>query len=97
MSKDIRIGIIGCGKIATVSHAPSHNAVPGVKVTALCDVVPAKMEAMRDNLAPNAALFADYHDLLAGPQDRPIGPGESSDQRGSRRPQNDFSISAIHQ
>ena len=64
MARSIRVGIIGCGKIAEVSHLPDFKAVPGVEIVALCDLVPAKMESLRDKFAPGAALFADYKKLL---------------------------------
>lgn len=60
----IRVGIIGCGMITQRSHAPSYSAIPNVSITALCDVLPERMEKVRDEHAPDAALFTDYHELL---------------------------------
>ena len=60
----IRVGIIGCGMITQRSHAPSYAAIPNVAITALCDLLPERMEKVRDEHAPDAALFTDYHELL---------------------------------
>jgi hypothetical protein len=40
----LRIGIVGAGAIAQVSHFPAFTRIPGVKVTAVCDVDRAKAE-----------------------------------------------------
>lgn len=62
--KTIRIGIIGCGMITQRSHAPRFAAVDGVQIAALCDPVAEKMAKVRDEHASQAALFADYHEML---------------------------------
>ena len=40
--REIRIGVIGVGGIAQVSHLPAYARIPGVSVTALCDLDLAK-------------------------------------------------------
>jgi UDP-N-acetylglucosamine 3-dehydrogenase len=65
MSKDLRIGIVGCGKIATVEHAPALSRLPGVRLVAFCDLVESKGQQFRDAYAPEAALFSDYDAMLA--------------------------------
>jgi UDP-N-acetylglucosamine 3-dehydrogenase len=60
----IRIGIIGCGMISQRSHAPSYAKIPGVTITALCDPVAERLDAVRAAHAPEAALFSDYRELL---------------------------------
>lgn len=42
----IKIGIIGCGKITEVRHAPEYHENPNCEITAFFDVVPEKAEAM---------------------------------------------------
>ena len=69
MARQIRIGVAGCGKIARVSHIPALNAVPGAKVTALCDSDHARMVAVEKELAPGAAMFDTYPDLVASDLD----------------------------
>jgi len=34
----VRVGIVGAGAIAQVSHFPAYHRLPGVKLTAVCDV-----------------------------------------------------------
>lgn len=65
MCADIRIGVVGCGMIATRSHVPKFNSTVGAKVTALLDIVPEKMAAMQKNLVPDAKTFDDYDTMLA--------------------------------
>lgn len=62
--KKIRVGIIGCGMITQRSHAPRFAEIPGVEITALCDLDKARMEAVQAAHAPGAALFTDYEELL---------------------------------
>ena len=57
----IRVGIIGCGMITQRNHAPAFAQVPGVTITALCDLDPERTAKVRDEHAPQAAVFADYH------------------------------------
>ncbi len=61
----LRLGIIGCGMITQRSHAPSFAQVPGVTITALCDLDTERATKVHDEHASEAALFTDYHDLLA--------------------------------
>ncbi|MEI6219531.1 MAG: Gfo/Idh/MocA family oxidoreductase, partial [bacterium] len=64
MAKDIRIGIVGCGQIATVEHAPALSRLPGVRLAAFCDIVKSKREHFRDTFAPEAAVFSSLSALL---------------------------------
>ena len=41
----MNVGIIGCGVIAP-SHIDSYNAIDGVAVTAICDLLPERMEQL---------------------------------------------------
>jgi predicted dehydrogenase len=58
-----RVGIVGTGFIARQAHIPAWNALPGARVTALCDIDPESLEAAGRE-APGAARFADYRALL---------------------------------
>jgi predicted dehydrogenase len=42
MEQQINVGIIGCGVIAP-SHIDSYNALEGVRVTTICDLLPERM------------------------------------------------------
>ena len=41
----LKIGIIGCGKIANCDHIPGYKKCPNVEIVALCDIVPEKITA----------------------------------------------------
>jgi predicted dehydrogenase len=45
MDRNLHVGIIGCGVIAP-SHIDSYLALEGVEVVAICDLLPARMEAI---------------------------------------------------
>ena len=60
----VRMGVVGCGKIATSSHMPALNKVPGARITALFDTDQSKAEAARQASAPDAEIFQDYDSLL---------------------------------
>lgn len=60
----IRVGLIGCGMITQRSHAPRLAEVPGVTITAVCDLDTERATKVRDEHAPAATLFTDYHELL---------------------------------
>jgi UDP-N-acetylglucosamine 3-dehydrogenase len=60
----IRVGIIGCGMITQRSHAPALAKVAGVTITALCDLDAERTATVRDEHAPQAAVFSDYRELL---------------------------------
>ena len=47
MSDTIRVGVVGCGKIADCNHVPELLPIAGARITALCDVVREKAEAMK--------------------------------------------------
>lgn len=60
----IRVGIIGCGMITQRSHAPGFAKIPNVALAALCDTDPERMAKVRDEHAPEAELFEDYHEMV---------------------------------
>lgn len=63
----IRVGIVGCGKIAEKNHIPGFLGVEGFKITALCDILPERM-AEKQGMFPElkaAACFTRDADLFA--------------------------------
>ena len=64
MSKKIRAGVIGCGKIAERLHVPDYAVCPYAEIAALCDVLPAKAKALAGKWAPHAAIYTDYRKML---------------------------------
>ncbi len=64
MSKTIRVGVIGTGGIATAQHIPGYQALEGVEIAALCDVVPGRAAAVAEGV-PGARPYVDYREMLA--------------------------------
>ena len=61
----IRVGIIGCGKIAQVRHIPEYAANPHVEVYGFYDINQARTEELAKKYGGKA--FASYEELLADP------------------------------
>jgi predicted dehydrogenase len=59
----IRVGVIGTGGIATQQHIPGYQAVPGVEIAALCDVVPGRA-AEAATKVPGARAYTDFREML---------------------------------
>ncbi len=60
----LRIGLIGCGRIARQAHLPVLAGLPGAELVALAEA-DATRRAACHSLAPSAVAFTDYRDLLA--------------------------------
>jgi len=65
MTEPIRIGIIGCGKIATVDHVPGYQSIKGVRIVSLLDVKERQVEALRKARDLNAKGYMDPEAFLA--------------------------------
>ena len=62
----IKVGIIGCGKIAQVRHIPEYAANPHAEVYGFYDINLARAEALAKQYGGKA--FASYEELLADPE-----------------------------
>lgn len=60
----LRIGVLGCGRIALGTHLPLLSAIPGVKLTAVAEPDPALLQRALI-IAPGAAPLADWRDVIA--------------------------------
>lgn len=60
---DLRLGVIGCGQIAEHVHIPVLDRLPGVRVTALCDVDASRVNHVLSR-APEAVAFTDHRRML---------------------------------
>jgi predicted dehydrogenase len=60
----LRIGVLGCGRIARAIHLPVLGRVPRARVVALAEPDPANRSAA-GMLAPAASAFGDFHELIA--------------------------------
>lgn len=63
----LRIGIIGCGKITEVRHAPEYSENPNCRLTAFYDVVPERARAFAAQYSANA--YTSVEELLASDVD----------------------------
>ena len=66
MQRPIRLGLIGCGGIVRISHAPGYQAIPDlVRVSALADPVSDNLQRMGKVLAvPPERRYADHRQML---------------------------------
>ena len=66
MQRPVRLGLIGCGGIVRISHAPGYQAIPDlVRVTALADPVSENLQRMGEVLAvPPERRYADHRQML---------------------------------
>ena len=59
----IKIGVIGCGKIAQVRHIPEYAANPHVEIAGFYDLNRERAEELAEKYG--AAAYASYEELLA--------------------------------
>lgn len=64
MSNKLRVAMIGCGQIAKHLHVPDYAACPQAEIVALCDLIPAKADALAKKYAPKARIYTDYRKML---------------------------------
>ena len=62
----IKVGIIGCGKIAQVRHIPEYAANPNAEVYGFYDINLARAEELAKKYGGKA--YASYEELLADPE-----------------------------
>ena len=64
MNKTLKVGIIGCGNIAK-EHAVHYRALPDVRVTAICDIVPGRAEDFaRDIGLEGVNYYVSYEEMF---------------------------------
>ena len=59
----MKIGLIGCGKVALTRHLPSLQSLSNIEVAAVADVDPACLNGVADRFHI-AHRYLDYKDLL---------------------------------
>lgn len=65
INDNLKVGLIGCGKISLNRHAPTLRDLEGAQVVGLADPVEANREQARQILGlPETAAFADHRALL---------------------------------
>lgn len=63
MSKDLRIGFVGCGGIGN-AHLDVWKTIPGAKIVAVCDIVPERAQKAGEKLGVPA--FNSIEEMLKG-------------------------------
>jgi predicted dehydrogenase len=61
--KAIKLGIIGCGKVAEERHLPALRQIAGVEVVAVADIIADRVQQMAERYKIQHR-FNDYRDLL---------------------------------
>ncbi len=65
MSKTLKIGIIGCGGIATGKHLPSLAKQKRAEIVAFCDIILERAEEAAAKFgAEGSQVYSDYRKLL---------------------------------
>ena len=59
----LKVGIIGCGKITEVRHAPEYAENPNVEIVGFYDFFPEKAAAMAEKYG--GTVFETMEELLA--------------------------------
>ena len=66
MSKNFKVGIVGCGGIANGKHLPALAKLKNVDLVAFCDIVQERAEeAAKKYGTEHATILTDYHKLMA--------------------------------
>lgn len=63
----LKVGIIGCGTIATSAHIPAYLADGTSEIAWFCDIIEERATAQLEHY-PNAKVTTDYHEVLADPE-----------------------------
>ena len=62
--RPFKLGLIGCGSQAVLNLMPAALRIPGVKFTAVCDVIPSRAAAAQKLAGGQAKIYDDYKVLL---------------------------------
>lgn len=65
MSRDYRVGVIGCGFIATEAHLPALVASERLTIAAIADLSPERLRNYELRLGRHVDAYNDYRELLA--------------------------------
>lgn len=64
MKQPLKIGLVGCGDIATLRYLSSINRVEGMQLEAVCDIVESKARKAWETFGAKN-YYLDYKDMLA--------------------------------
>ena len=63
--KMVKVGVIGCGMIATEEHIPSYKKCKDAEIKYFCDIIPERAEKAAAAYGNGSIACTDYHDVLA--------------------------------
>ena len=63
MDRRLKVGVVGCGEIAQISHIPYLMELPNYEVAAICDISPAVVEKLGDKYRV-PGRYNDYDELV---------------------------------
>jgi predicted dehydrogenase len=58
----LKVGLIGCGSISELRHAPEYKMNENVEIMAFCDPQPERAEKLANQYGGKA--FSDYREVL---------------------------------
>jgi UDP-N-acetylglucosamine 3-dehydrogenase len=61
----LNIALVGCGNIGANGHAPAYAILPGLRLAAVCDLLPERAQALAQETGAQA--YSDYRSLLERP------------------------------
>lgn len=62
------VAVIGCGRIAVLSHFPALTKMENVYIKYACDILPEKAEKMKATYPGIGSVISDYHIALQDPE-----------------------------
>lgn len=65
MPKHVRVGIIGCGKIAEMDHVPGLKSAKAARIASLLDADLGRMENLRKMFGLDAQMHTDWDSFIA--------------------------------
>jgi predicted dehydrogenase len=70
-SKQLRVGVIGCGTVAQIMHLPYLRSLPDLyKIAAICDLSPSMLHHIGEQYGvPDDRRYTDFHAVLASDVD----------------------------
>jgi predicted dehydrogenase len=68
MEKKLKIGVVGCGGIATWGHMPAYEKMDNVEIVAFCDIIKERAEKLRNDFRfKNARVYDDFNSFIEDP------------------------------
>ncbi|MCP4639086.1 MAG: Gfo/Idh/MocA family oxidoreductase [bacterium] len=65
MPKKLRVGIVGCGKIADVTHVPGFQSTSNLEIVSLMDIKRSQMTKLDKKFGINAVHYTNFDKFLA--------------------------------